>query len=101
MTPGVASGVTAAAELVDGGGLKAVRSLARVLLRERAPQHVPERFETDLVHADTDPVSLADRLADGGLGPVSFCLQGPGRALSCATSPSGWELKWCRSAPPI
>ena len=81
VTPGVASGVTAAAELVDGGGLKAVRcgvrSLARVLSRERPPQHVPEGFEPGLVHADTDLVSLANRLADGGPGPVSFCLQGP------------------------
>ena len=73
--------MTAAAELVDGGGLKAVRcgvrSLARVLLRERPPQHVPERFEPELVHANTDPVSLANRLADGGPRPVSFCLPGP------------------------
>ncbi len=81
VTPGVASGVTAAAELVDGGGLDAVRcgvrSLARVLSRERPPQRMPERFDPRLVHADTDLVSLAGRLADGCPGPVSFCLQGP------------------------
>ena len=81
VTPGVASGVTAAAELVDGGGLDAVRrgvrSLARVLSRERPPQRVPERFDPRLVHADTDLVALADQLADGRPGPVSFCLQGP------------------------
>ena len=81
VTPGVASGVTAAAELVDGGGLDAVRrgvrSLARVLSRERPPQRVPERFDPRLVHADTDLVALAGQLADGRPGPVSFCLQGP------------------------
>ena len=81
VTPGVASGVTAAAELVDGGGLNAVRcgvrSLARVLSRERPPQGVPERFDPGLVHADTNLVSLADRLAERGPGRISFCLQGP------------------------
>ena len=81
VTPGVASGVTAAAELVDGGGLDAVRcgvrSLARLLSRERPPQGVPERFDPGLVRADSDLVSLADRLAKAGPGAVSFCLQGP------------------------
>ena len=81
VSPGVASGVTAAAELVDGGGLDAVRcgvrSLARVLSRERPPQGVPERFDPGLVRADSDLVSLADRLAKAGPGAVSFCLQGP------------------------
>ena len=81
VTPGVASGVTQAAELVDGGGLNAVRcgvrSLARVLLRERPPQGVPERFDPGLVNADTDLVALADRLAERGPGRISFCLQGP------------------------
>ena len=81
VTPGVASGVTAAAGLVDGGGLDAVRcgvqSLARVLSRERPPQGVPKRFDPALVRADSDLVSLANRLAKASPGPVSFCLQGP------------------------
>ena len=38
---------------------------------------MPERFDPRLVHADTDLVSLADRLAGGRPGAVSFCLQGP------------------------
>ena len=81
VTPGVASGVTAAAGLVDGGGLDAVRcrvrSLARVLRKETPPQGVPERFNPVLVRADTDLVSLANQLAGRGPAPVSFCLQGP------------------------
>ena len=81
VTPGVASGVTAAAGLVDGGGLDAVRcgvrSLARVLSREKPPQGVPERFDAGLVRADTDLVVLADRLAERGPAPISICLQGP------------------------
>ena len=36
-----------------------------------------DRFDPELVRADTDLVQLADRLAERGPGPVSFCLQGP------------------------
>ena len=87
VTPGVASGVAAAAELVEGGGLDAVRcgvrSLARVLSREKPPQNVPGRFDPALVRADPDLVSLANRLAEAGPGPMSFCLQGaPGTGKS-------------------
>ena len=81
VTPGVASGVTAAAGLVDGGGLDTVRcgvrSLARVLSREKPPQGVPERFDAGLVRADTDLVVLADRLAERSPAPISICFQGP------------------------
>ena len=81
VTPGMASGVTAAAELVDGGGLDAVRcgvrSLARVLSKEEPPQSVPDRFDPGLVRADTDLDALARRLAGTGPGPVSLCLKGP------------------------
>ena len=81
VTPGVASGVTAAAELVEGGGLEAVRcgvqSLARVLSREKPPHGGWDRFDPALVRADTDLVQLTGRLAERGPGPVSFCLQGP------------------------
>ena len=81
VTPGVASGVTAAAELVEGGGLEAVRcgvqSLARVLSKEKPPHGVLDRFDPGLVRADADLVQLADRLAGRGPDPMSFCLQGP------------------------
>ena len=81
VTPGVASGVTAAAGLVDGGGLDAVRcgvrSLARVLQKETPPQGVPEHFDPALVRADTDLPWLASQLAGRGPAPVSLCLQGP------------------------
>ena len=81
VTPGVASGVTAAAELVEGGGLEAVRcgvqSLARVLSREKPPHGVWDRFDPELVRANTDLAQLAERLAERSPGPVSFCLQGP------------------------
>ena len=81
VTPGVASGVTGAAGLVDGGGLDAVRSgvrsLARVLQREMPPQGVPESFDPGLVHGDTELTSLANQLAERGPAPVSLCLQGP------------------------
>ena len=81
VTPGVASGVTAAAGLVAGGGLDAVRcgvrSLARVLRKERPPQGVPERFDPALVRADMDLPRLASQLAGRGPAPVSLCLQGP------------------------
>ena len=79
-TPGVAAGATAAARL--GGGDIAtvrcgVRSLSRVLACERPPQGAPPRFDPGLVHADLDPIALADRLARSGQRRFSLCMQGP------------------------
>ena len=80
VTPGVASGVTAAARL-GGGGVDAVRrgvrSLSRVLSVERPPPRVPEKFAPALLQADIDSVGLADRLAASGRRRFSLCLQGP------------------------
>ncbi|MCY4485657.1 MAG: AAA family ATPase [Deltaproteobacteria bacterium] len=81
VTPGVASGVTAAARL--GGGTLAdvrrgVRGLARVLSGDRPPaQQTPDRYDPELIRADLDPVELADRLAKNGARHFSLCLQGP------------------------
>ena len=38
---------------------------------------MPARFHPGLVHAETDLVGLANRLAESGPGRISFCLQGP------------------------
>ena len=81
VTPGVASGVTAAARL--GGGTVAdvrrgVRGLARVLSGDTPPsQRTPERYDPTLIRADVDPVQLADRLVKCGAHHFSLCLQGP------------------------
>ena len=81
VTPGVASGVTAAARL--GGGTLAdvrrgVRGLARLLSSDTPPaQRTPDRYDPELIRADLDPVELADRLATSGARHFSLCLQGP------------------------
>ncbi len=80
VTPGVASGATAAARL-GGGDIDAVRrnvrSLCRVMGCEKPPQGPPERFDPALIRADVDPVRLAERLAGSGNRRFSLCLQGP------------------------
>lgn len=80
VTPGVASGATAAARL-SGGDLTAVRrgvrSLARVLSAEKPPQGTPERFDPTLIRANGDPVRFAERLVESGQRRFSLCLQGP------------------------
>ena len=80
VTPGVASGVTAAARL-GGGGIDAVRrgvrGLSRVLAVEKPPQRAPEEFDPVLLRAGTDPAKLAERLAASGRRRFSLCLQGP------------------------
>lgn len=80
VTPGVASGATAAARL-SGGGLTAVRrgvrSLARVLSAEKPPQGTPEKFNPALIRANGDPVRFAERLVESGQRRFSLCLQGP------------------------
>ena len=78
--PGVAAGATAAARL-GGGDIAAVwhgvRSLSRALSCARPPQATPARFDPGLTHADTDPIALAERLADLDERRFSLCLQGP------------------------
>ena len=81
VTPGVASGVTAAARL-GGGTIADVRrgvcGLARVLSGDTPPtQRTPEKYDPALIRADVDPVQLADRLVEGGARHFSLCLQGP------------------------
>ena len=79
-TPGVAAGVTAAARLAGGdvdAVRRGVRSLSRVLACDKPPQATPARFDLALIHADTDPEALADRLARSGERRISLCLQGP------------------------
>ena len=81
MTPGVASGVTAAARLGGGtiGGVRrGVRALADVMSGRTAPtQPTPHNFDPALIRADMDPVQLADRVAGSGARCFSLCLQGP------------------------
>ena len=81
VTPGVASGVTAAAGL--GGGTiadvrRGVQGLARVLSGDTPPaQRTPEGYDPALISADVDPVQLEDRLVKGGARHFSLSLQGP------------------------
>ena len=81
VTPGVASGVTAAAGM--GGGTVAdvrrgVRGLARVLSGDAPPsQRTPDKYDPALIRADMDPVQLAHRLVASGARHFSLCLQGP------------------------
>ena len=87
VTPGVAAGATAAAGIIDGGGIatvrQGVRSLSRLLHGEKPPQRAPREFDPALIRADTDPVELADRLAQRGARRFSLCLQGaPGTGKS-------------------
>ena len=87
VTPGVAAGATAAARIIDGGDIatvrQGVRSLSRLLHGEKPPQRTPRDFDPRLVRADTDPVELADRLAERGAQRFSLCLQGaPGTGKS-------------------
>ena len=70
MSPGVASGVTAAARL-GGGTIADVRrgvcGLVRVLSGDTPPtQRTPETYDPALICADVDPVQLADRLVECG-----------------------------------
>ncbi len=81
VVPGVASGVTAAARLGGGtisGVRRGVRALEQVMSgRTAATQSMPQNFDPTLIHADVDPVQLADRLAGTGARHFSLCLQGP------------------------
>ena len=80
VTPGVATGAIAAAQL-SGGDIETVRcgvrSLSRLLSCGTPPQRTPAQFDPGLIQADTDPTALADCLADSGERRFSLCLQGP------------------------
>ena len=81
VSPGVASGVTAAARL-GGGTIADVRhgvcGLVRVLSGDTPPtQRTPETYDPALICADVDPVQLADRLVECGARNFSLCLHGP------------------------
>ena len=81
VTPGVASGATAAARLGCGSiddVRRGVRGLARVLSSETPPvQRAPQKFDPALIRADVDPLRLVERLAGSGARHFSLCLQGP------------------------
>ena len=81
VTPGVAAGATAAARLIEGGDIATVRhgvhSLSRLLYGEKPPKGASGKFDPALIRADTDPIELADRLAERGARRSSLCLEGP------------------------
>ena len=85
-SPGVAAGATAAASLAGGdfdSVRSGVRSLSRVLGREQPERGATTRFDPQLLEADIDLRSLADRLADRRERRFSICLQGaPGTGKS-------------------
>ena len=81
VTPGVASGVTAAARLGNGSiddVRRGVRGLSRVL-SGKTPRVQPttQKFDPALIRANVDPVQLAGRLTESGARHFSVCLQGP------------------------
>ena len=80
-TPGVAAGATAAASLVDGDGVDAVRrgvaSLSRLLWGKRPPQSAPHDFDARLIQSNVDATKLAERLVTRKDQRVSLCLSGP------------------------
>ena len=79
-SPGVAAGATTAADLC-GGDIKtvrrSVRSLSRVLGRDRPPFKAPARFDASLFTGDMDLDALADRLERNNERRFSICLDGP------------------------
>ena len=81
VSPGVAAGAAAGANLVDGDGMTAVRrgvrSLSRVLSDEKPPQRTPAVFDPALIQADVDPVELSERLSRISAQRVALCLSGP------------------------
>ena len=85
-SPGVAAGATAAASLAGGDFdlvRSGVRSLSRVLGRERPERQATTRFDPRLLEADIDLGALADRLADRRERRFSICLHGaPGTGKS-------------------
>ena len=80
-TPGVAAGATAAASLVGGDGVDAVRrgvaSLSRLLWGNRPPKSAPHDFDARLIGSNFDATKLAERLVKRKDQRVSLCLSGP------------------------
>ncbi|MCY3689975.1 MAG: AAA family ATPase [Gammaproteobacteria bacterium] len=79
-TPAVAAGATAAARIGDGNLEKVrvgVRSLQKLLSGDKPRRKTPVEFDLGLIQADTDPKSLADRIASTAKRDFSLCLQGP------------------------
>ncbi len=79
-TPAVAAGATAAARIGDGNLAKVrvgVRSLQKLLSGDKPRRKTPVEFDLGLIQADTDPKSLADRIASTAKRDFSLCLQGP------------------------
>ena len=81
VSPGVVAGATAAARLIEGGGLDAVRrgvrSLSKLLHGDKPPQRAPAEFDPGLISCDIDPMGLSERFASLGKQRVSLCLSGP------------------------
>ena len=81
VSPGVVAGATAAARLIEGNGLDAVRrgvhSLSKLLHGENPPQRAPGEFDPGLIRCDIDPTDLSGRFASLGKQRVSLCLSGP------------------------
>ena len=81
VSPGVVAGATAAARLIEGDGLDAVRrgvhSLSKLLHGEKPPQCAPAEFDPGLIRCDVDPADLSARFASLGRQRVSLCLSGP------------------------
>ena len=81
VSPGVVAGATAAARLIEGDGLDAVRrgvqSLSKLLHGEKPPQRAPGEFDPGLIRCDIDPTDLSKRFASLGKQRVSLCLSGP------------------------
>ena len=81
VSPGVVAGATAAARLIEGDGLDAVRrgvhSLSKLLHGETPPQRAPGEFDPTLIRCDVDPTDLSERFARLGRQCVSLCLSGP------------------------
>ena len=81
VSPGVVAGATAAARLIEGDSLDAVRrgvhSLSKLLHGEKPPQRAPGEFDPGLIRCDIDPTDLSERFASLGKQRVSLCLSGP------------------------
>ena len=81
VSPGVVAGATAAARLIEGDGVDAVRrgvhSLSKLLHGEKPPQRAPGEFDPGLIRCDIDPTDLSNRFASLGRQRVSLCLNGP------------------------
>ena len=79
-SPGVAAGAATAADLCTGDIAtvrRGVRSLSRLLGRDRPPFNVPTRFDPSLFATNVDLDALTDRLERNSERRFSICLDGP------------------------